>query len=74
MKQEHVNIQNCFFCDKLTFSNEIYHTKEEFKNIQKLIGMIPETFGGKVGNKIICNLCIGDIYSITTKDDLNESI
>ncbi len=66
MKQEHVNIQNCFFCDKLTFSNAIYHTKKEFENIQKSIGIIPETFGGKVGNKIVCKSCAEDIYNLVT--------
>ena len=66
MKQERVNIQNCFFCDKLTFSNEIYLTKKDFEDIQKSIGTIPESFGCKIGNKIICKSCVNDIYNMVT--------
>ncbi len=59
------NIQTCFFCNKLTFSNDKLYSREYYQKLQKLIGTIPNTFGGKIGNKIVCDLCKNEIQMIT---------
>ena len=64
MKQKPIDLQKCFFCDKIVFSDGTLYSKENFKDLQKVIGTIPESFGGKIGNKIVCKLCANDIYDI----------
>ena len=39
-------------------------SKEDYENIRKILGNIPERIGGKIGNKIVCKSCRGDIWSM----------
>ena len=55
---------SCFFCDRLVIISDKACLKEDYENLQKLLGNIPEKLGGKIGNKIICKSCKGDIWAM----------
>lgn len=57
----------CFFCDKLVTVSEKIYSKEDYKNLRELLGEIPEKPGGKIGNKIICKSCKGDILAMLSE-------
>ena len=62
--EEKFDLGRCFFCDKLIMVDSINCSKEDYENIRKILGNIPERIGGNIGNKIICKSCRGDIWSM----------
>ena len=64
--EEKFDLGRCFFCDKLIMmdSTKCLCSKEDYENIRKILGNIPERIGGKIGNKIVCKSCRGDIWSM----------
>lgn len=57
------NLEKCFFCDRfVTPINFMWqHTSEQFETFQELLGDIPGDTAGKIGNKLICKECLGDL-------------
>ena len=64
--EEKFDLGRCFFCDKLIMmdSTKCLCSKEDYENIRKILGNVPERIGGKIGNKIICKSCRDDIWSM----------
>lgn len=57
------DLVKCHFCDKFVIPMGFiwYHTIEQAKQFRELFGEVPENAVGKVGNKIICRSCLGDL-------------
>lgn len=57
------DLEKCHFCDKyVTPINFLWQkTIEQMKQFQELLGEIPNEIAGKIGNKLICKSCIGDL-------------
>ncbi len=64
MNEKKLDLGRCFFCDKLVMVDSINCLKEDYENIRKILGNIPDRIGGKIGNKIICKSCRDDILSM----------
>jgi len=56
----------CHFCNlkvvPLDFSYE--WNLETIREMQDLLGTVPEKQAGKIGNKIICNACVRDLEGL----------
>ena len=57
------NMKKCHFCDNyVTPINFMWQkTIEQMKQFQRVLGEIPNETAGKIGNKIICKSCIGEL-------------
>lgn len=62
--EQKLEFGDCFFCDKLVIISDNAYLREDYENLQKLLGSIPERLGGKIGNKIICKSCKDDIWTM----------
>jgi hypothetical protein len=57
------DLGKCNFCDKfVTPINFIWQkTSEQFDKFRESLGELPNDAAGKIGNKIICKDCLGDL-------------
>lgn len=55
---------SCFFCDKFVILSDKNCSTKDYDNLRKLLGNMPERFGGKIGNKTICKSCKEDIWTM----------
>ena len=57
------DLRKCDFCDRfVTPINFMWQrTQEQFDTFRELLGEIPEDTAGKIGKKIICKECLGDL-------------
>ena len=60
---------SCFFCDKVIIVSENHCLTEDYGNLRELFGDMPERLGGKIGNKVICKSCKGDIWALVQEED-----
>lgn len=60
---------SCFFCDKVIIISEDHCLIEDYGILRKLFGNVPERLGGKVGSKVMCKSCKGDIWALVQDED-----
>ena len=64
----HLELENCFFCDKMVMITDVACSRKDYENLHKLIDTIPDRLGGKIGNKIVCKSCRADIWTMAQDD------
>ncbi len=63
---EKENLEKCNFCEMFVTPKDFMWQKtiEQRKRCIELFGEIPKDFAGKIGKKIICKDCIGDLVML----------
>jgi hypothetical protein len=69
--EQKIEFASCFFCDKTILAREL--TTEEIieytKSLTDIIGDYTKLKPNKIGKKLICDSCRGDIWGLVQEED-----